>query len=150
MEHGTPDGDPTEGPDVSEATTCDCGQTHEPPDVSRVVRWRRVITITGPQDWVDSTRANSLTQGLHNVGIKDGVPCVIEVEAEEADHLRFLHSPTPNKAMADMRRDHPERYEAVHGPGTAIEHRDHSEIVEANQAASPPTPTTDQAPGLYL
>jgi hypothetical protein len=115
----------------------------------RVVRWKRTITVTGPVEWVESTRARSLAQGIHLTATKDDVPCFIEVETDEGEHLRYLPSPTSNQAMVDLRRNDPAEYERVHGKGTAIEHADHN---EAQQHASnqPPTPSDGHHTGLYL
>ena len=158
MEHRAPDGDPTEGLEIVDDLD-DEGVSEEGPPIpnpnhrhqgthlSRVTRWKRTITITGPPAWVDSTRLSSLAQGIHQVGVRDGIPCFIEVDTEDGDTLRFMNGPTPNQAMVDLRLTDPKGYEEIHGPGTALSHADHN---EADHRRPSTRPVTDTHVGQYL
>lgn len=117
-------------------------------ELSRSTRWKRVITITGPSDWVQRTRNTSLAQGIHQVGTIDGIPCLIEVVAEDIESLRYMSGPTPNSSMVALRTSNPAGYEEIHGPGTAREHADYDEIADTKDGQ--PTTRDGAHFGQYL
>lgn len=89
------------------------------------------------------TRATSLAQGVHFIGVqKDGyVPRVVEVSSEEGETRRALFSspnPMTNAEVRRFRQDHPDQYEQIHGPGTVAEHADYD---ETPSVATPPGTT---------
>lgn len=165
MEFGTVDGDPTEAGQVVTAPKTEAilveNLTDAPApkpgqqrlDLQRTMRWRRTIIVEGPAEWVQRTRANSLTEGVHQLGVKNGVACTIEVATEDIEHKRHMSMPTTNEIMTSLRQDNPEAYEAVHGPGTAKSHANYEERARLSSSA-PATATVASEerplPGQYL
>lgn len=167
MDDGAPDGDATEGREVSDddEITVKVVEGWTAPNrplprsrstkMQRTAKWKRTITITGPAEWVLNTRNSSLAQGVHLVGTIDGVPCTIEVEAEDMESQRFLHSTVPNGLIAELRVKDPAAYEAIHGHGTAREHADWGDEQVKKRPSSSATHTTPTIPadghfGQYL
>lgn len=144
MEQRAPDGDPTEGFEVVD----DDDDIENYDGIGRIVRWKRTITVTGPIEWVEETRDNSLAQGVHVVRVIDDTPCLIEVDDEEGETLRLLRGITSTRSVIEFRVTDPERYEKVHGPGTATEHADHNEAERITKKKKPTI--VDTAVGQYL